>query len=572
VEEQFIEYGIGRGGQLYSINSEYGEIVPPQIWPWMDEVWQATSWSPDVDEWIQAIRERNDGELDPRAGGAFIHGSGTSDAWENSNADMFWAPMLSAWFDGDSRAYYVLNWPVTPSLPTVFEHNALFYSKYRDMGNGALEITSLMFNFSEYSYWMGGTPWGGCRNSMFPDRVISNPDGSYRDMSDVLWPEDEAFTMWYDTAGWLAATADLTDTDSPAFGFAYGRAEPEGFTGFGWTAHPDRDFTVMTSAPPGGLNPGESYWVRYYLVTGPFGDVMARCDLLEDTAGFSRITFEESPASMAYLYEDTIGSDTILTRQETGSPVCRVYNEPVTNSKPLFRICEASPPTHCVVTTDPYHLARKEPYENLLLPGDEFYEEFQSRETAYLYESQNHESLDWNLLGFVIPPAHQGSFAYQALSPLLSVPPRDAGMLARTVCDPPDSDCDGVDDTLDNCMGIANTGQEDADGNGFGDACSCAVIQTIDGLRVNKETDGRLRLTWPALTDGCLDHHAVFAMIEPAPTPETPPVFPDDWSEVTDQDEDGNIGGDGNFIWSAPDSNIIWFTVVGRGTDGTLGP
>ena len=46
----------------------------------------------------------------------------------------------------------------------------------------------------------------------------------------------------------------------------------------------------------------------------------------------------------------------------------------------------------------------------------------------------------------------------------------------------------------------------------------------------------------------------------------------DDWTEVTDQDEDGNIGDDGSFLWSAPNANVIWLAVVGRGTDGTLGP
>ena len=35
----------------------------------------------------------------------------------------------------------------------------------------------------------------------------------------------------------------------------------------------------------------------------------------------------------------------------------------------------------------------------------------------------------------------------------------------------PDADGDGWPDTIDNCAGISNPGQEDADGNGIGDIC-----------------------------------------------------------------------------------------------------
>lgn len=41
-----------------------------------------------------------------------------------------------------------------------------------------------------------------------------------------------------------------------------------------------------------------------------------------------------------------------------------------------------------------------------------------------------------------------------------------------STCDPvADSDCDGVNDDIDNCLDVANPDQDDSDGDGFGDAC-----------------------------------------------------------------------------------------------------
>ena len=53
------------------------------------------------------------------------------------------------------------------------------------------------------------------------------------------------------------------------------------------------------------------------------------------------------------------------------------------------------------------------------------------------------------------------------------------------VCPVTDSDEDGVDDPEDNCQAVPNPGQEDADGDGFGDACD----DDIDGDGVLNESD-----------------------------------------------------------------------------------
>ena len=51
----------------------------------------------------------------------------------------------------------------------------------------------------------------------------------------------------------------------------------------------------------------------------------------------------------------------------------------------------------------------------------------------------------------------------------------------------PDTDMDLVLDCMDNCPDISNPGQEDADGDGFGDECDCLPNDPNDGDLINND-------------------------------------------------------------------------------------
>src|SRR5690348_955014 len=52
-----------------------------------------------------------------------------------------------------------------------------------------------------------------------------------------------------------------------------------------------------------------------------------------------------------------------------------------------------------------------------------------------------------------------------------------------------DLDGDGIDDGVDNCLGIANPTQSDVDGDQIGDACDiCPLV--FDGAQVDTDLDG----------------------------------------------------------------------------------
>jgi hypothetical protein len=55
-----------------------------------------------------------------------------------------------------------------------------------------------------------------------------------------------------------------------------------------------------------------------------------------------------------------------------------------------------------------------------------------------------------------------------------------------------DWDCDGIADAYDNCVGIANASQEDADSNGIGDGCESGIHVIADSFLTKKsEARGR---------------------------------------------------------------------------------
>jgi hypothetical protein len=101
-------------------------------------------------------------------------------------------------------------------------------------------------------------------------------------------------------------------------------------------------------------------------------------------------------------------------------------------------------------------------------------------------------------------------------------------------------------------------------------AVPCAMTLSIEELTVAREGTGQLRLDWPVPPDPCLGIYRTYALADPDLAGF--PLFPDDFPDVTDQDEDGDVGGDPSFLWTPGAGTLVLFQTVGEGTDGALGP
>ena len=131
-----------------------------------------------------------------------------------------------------------------------------------------------------------------------------------------------------------------------------------------------------------------------------------------------------------------------------------------------------------------------------------------------------------------------------------------------------DADGDARGDACDNCVDVSNADQRDDDGNGVGDACECHFAERVTDLRVTRDATGRLELAWSPLTDACLVGYRLFGSSDPAGVP----VFPDDYADLTLDDEDGDRGGDAAAILSPAPAALLLLHVVGESWDGSLGP
>jgi len=230
---------IGKGGQVYSLRGPFGESVPPSCTgegpsrsPWNDEVWQfvtvcskyngltAIQRSGDVPEsTLEAITAL------PYKSTFFIHNSGAYIP-DSRTINNLYCPMLAASQTNDKRGYRSLTWGLVPQVRTIHRSPVLYYNQVRDIGNGIIELTWVVHNFSprdDIVFDFLNAPWGGTRHTSLPCHAISSPDNTLKPR-DAFFPDTkpDGTISLRKTGGWKIASASK-DEDSASLALVFGR-------------------------------------------------------------------------------------------------------------------------------------------------------------------------------------------------------------------------------------------------------------------------------------------------------------------------------------------------------------
>ncbi len=361
---------VGHGGQIYSLRSHFGEAIPPQ-WrtadtndpyyhgtyacPWMDEVFQTVVW--DSTYPTEPVTERychhqagialNDTNADANGGGVVP----------------FYSPYLGGFADVTNRNYRMVSWPQQPHVPTDYKSDIICYTEYRDIGQGILEASHVIYNFGCSTQNYVCLPWTGLRNTSFQNYFTSVPDGTMtRPPSNVV-----NSTLFNDTAGWaMACNGTGTNGFDDTLGIVFGQDSVQTPT---WQWQSSLwNFSSAPSNLPNETNwvnrashwtthrvkiePGKAFYGRYYLVCGSRTQVMSSVTTsLVTNCTFYVYTNAQSEVTNMCWYKSASG---MPTTNSTATHLIDTHNKPLYKELPLF-VLQSTLDDKISLSTDPYH-------------------------------------------------------------------------------------------------------------------------------------------------------------------------------------------------------------------------
>ena len=375
------QLGIGKGGQIYSLRGPYGESIPPQrqTSPWNDEVWQAVITSEGLIAPLQKYQNANPGVFNDtfplmyfvHQAGIYTKGAGVDGG---NVAAPFYSPCFRKRWNPETRTLELVNWMQQARTPCVWKSGVLIYTAYRDLGDGIIEVNQVLHNFGTELLDYLNTPWGGVRASSLPNQVMSSADGSWAVENGIYGWENIPTRNLIDSGGWMAWTQDPKEETSPSLALVFGRdlnnvsngkrvdeAIRWGMAGTGEAAKV-RDYEVAERMSHAPVRPGDSWSIRWYLVSGEFAEVRESAQRLSAHSGVEHITFEKAGLQPVWLSENKLETD------GEGKPWIHFFAYPVKETVPVF-LLEDKRTGQQMITADPYALAATEPFPNPL-PDD----------------------------------------------------------------------------------------------------------------------------------------------------------------------------------------------------------
>ncbi|MDW5289687.1 T9SS type A sorting domain-containing protein [Formosa sp. PL04] len=363
------ELRIGKGGQIYSFITSAGETIPPQwrnpatysnpnIAPWVDEVWQIVG----VDI-TQDDRQNNQKY--------FIHQAGVYllDS-EIPDQKPFYSPQIAEYYDSDNQEYTTVNWGqhahTNDNLTAGFTSSILYYTKYKNLGNGLIQVDNLLYNFGTDVIHHMNVPWGGIRTSTYGYWYVSDAENNFT-LPDQVYNHDDYFAGTETTSGAMVFT-NAENGNGSSLGIMVNN--DDGTTrikNVGGTAN--RNYTLHTAIRNEiNLKFGDAIRIRnYFIVDGSVTDIQSQIsnlNLQENTFfGFDNKTKKEVDETNYYF--DTNGV-AITAEETTANNGLNLTLQPHVNSYPLFLIkgLNDANNTEYRITSDLYTFSKK-PYDGI---------------------------------------------------------------------------------------------------------------------------------------------------------------------------------------------------------------
>lgn len=394
-----IRLGIGKGGQIYSLRGPFGESVPPQRAnaPWIDEVWHLVVTNNDLVTPIHKFQNS-----DPQKNWAvgmpiqyFIHQAGiylkglTGTEATGAPEEPFYSPLLRCKWDEKTRTLYLANWAQQARSPNVWKSGVLVQTSYRDLGDGAIEVTQSLSNFGEEDLTYLNAPWGGVRHSSLPQTILSEPGGAWKKVKGIWGWEGIPSVPFKDTGGWIAWTVDAENSQSPSLALVFGR-EAEGMPS--WKKAPNiilygtagsvesRNYEAVETSCNMHIARGETLLLRWYLLAGTFAKTRERAAELETQAGMWKPTLDASLVQPVWI------SAGVPSAQGSGKPDLYLYAQPVPGTVPVFAM-EDTRTGKVFATLDPYELGPTAPCPNPLPAAHPQHALYQNRVVHLQYNS-----------------------------------------------------------------------------------------------------------------------------------------------------------------------------------------
>jgi hypothetical protein len=176
---------MGSGGAIYSDSTPgLGEVLPPlkhDKGPFQDEVWQVVM----VDNSLNAPYNpaTQDYAEDKKY---FIHQAGVyqKDTGPGDILDTkpFYSPSVAKHCSGRQCTFAA--WGQHAHVPTDWKSSCIYYTRYRDCGDGVMEVTYAIHNYDAKSNSASGDvfnyqniPWGGVRTTTLRDAHLAPSNG-----------------------------------------------------------------------------------------------------------------------------------------------------------------------------------------------------------------------------------------------------------------------------------------------------------------------------------------------------------------------------------------------------------